>query len=128
MSIANRSRLRALNFGLLTALLAVACDQLNPTKAVSAGGVISVSITPSNVQVAVGQTTQLQAVIVGDSTQGVRWRAGNPAIATVDSTGLVQGVSLGSTTVIAIAVADTTKRGAATVTVVTGTAAVAPRP
>ncbi len=127
MSIGKPSRRGALLLAVAAVLASAACDQTTGIKAVAAGGVRSITITPSTAQVAVGQTTQLTAVIGGDTTGGVTWRTGNAAIATVDNTGLVLGVATGVTTVTALAVADTTKRATATVTVVAGTANLAPR-
>ncbi len=126
MSMGKRSRSRVLLFGTLAALLVTACDQFNPVKAVAATGVTSITITPSNAQVSVGQTTQMTAAIVGDTTGGVSWRTGNAAIATVDNNGLVLGVAIGTTTVTALTVADTTKRATAVVTVVAAAANRAP--
>jgi len=68
--------------------------------------VASVSVTPHSLDLSVGQTGQLTAT-PRDSTGAVlsgrivTWGRLNPAIATVDATGLVTAVAAGTTTVLA---------------------------
>ncbi len=82
----------------------------------------TVSVSPASVTFANGETRQLTATVsfeAGASTD-VTWRSSNPAIAMVAQNGLITAVAQGSTTITAVAVADTTKRASAAVTVVPG--------
>ena len=79
----------------------------------------SVTVTPAPASVAVGLTVQLTAtvkdangLIVTD--RPVTWTSANPAVATVSSTGLVTGVTVGTVTISAKA---ETKTGTSSVTV-----------
>jgi len=67
-------------------------------------GETTVTVTPETATVSVGGTEQLSAVVTdeaGDTLDvTVRWATSNPAIATVDGTGLVTGVAAGSATVV----------------------------
>jgi hypothetical protein len=68
----------------------------------------------------VGTTIRLVATIAAGAAQrnrGVRWTSGNVAVATVDSNGVVASISVGATSIIATARADTTQRAAVPVTV-----------
>lgn len=78
-----------------------------------------VVVTPGSDTVVVGGTRPLAAVVDADSglSRAVAWRSSAPAVATVDSTGRVRGVAVGSATITALSVADTTRRGSAAVTV-----------
>lgn len=63
--------------------------------------VASVTVTPSDVDLTVGQTRQLSAVVRdgdGDSMQGqsVSWQSSNTSIARVSSSGMVTAVAAGS--------------------------------
>ena len=80
----------------------------------------SVTVQPEVASVGMGATRQLTATIVGDVgvSPAVIWRTANPTVAQISQTGVVTGVALGSTTITAIAAADTTRRATATVTVV----------
>ncbi|HSQ29801.1 MAG TPA: Ig-like domain-containing protein [Gemmatimonadaceae bacterium] len=80
----------------------------------------SVTVTPSPASVIVGQTTQLTAtvkdtngLVVTDRT--VTWTSSNTAIATVSSTGLVTGVTIGGP--VTISAKAETKTGTSSVTV-----------
>ena len=60
----------------------------------------SAAIAPSSATVVVGGTQQFVAVVpVKDTAQGVTWSTGDASIATVNASGLVTGVKIGSTTV-----------------------------
>ncbi len=68
----------------------------------------SIQVSPQNATVAVGGTTQLTATGVNsDGTPAnltnVAWSSSSPQVATVSSTGLVTGVSAGTTTITATA-------------------------
>lgn len=80
----------------------------------------SIAITPSTLSMGTGEQRTLAASVnlePGLST-ALTWRSQNNAVATVSSTGVVTGVSVGSTLITAVSVADTTRRGTAAVTIV----------
>lgn len=83
----------------------------------------SVVVTPESDTVVVGGTRPLAVVVDADSglSRAVTWRSSAPAVATVDSTGRVRGVAVGSATITALSVADSTRRGSAVVAVRTPT-------
>lgn len=69
--------------------------------------VSGVSISTSESSINVGNTLQLEATVEPSNAtnQNVTWSSSNPEIATVDeTTGLVTGVSIGTTTIIATSV------------------------
>lgn len=83
--------------------------------------VASVTIAPLSFSMEGGDTTRLRATpkaANGSDLSGrtITWSSGDPAIASVSTTGLVTGFSVGTTTVTASAEG---KRGSATVTVLT---------
>ena len=61
----------------------------------------SVTVSPSTVNVNVTKTTQMTATVqpVTASNKSVTWSSSNTAVATVNSSGLVQGVANGTTTI-----------------------------
>ena len=80
----------------------------------------SIAITPSTISLGTGEQRTLAAAVnlePGLST-ALTWRSQNNAVATVSSTGVVTGVSVGSTLITAVSVADSTRRGTAAVTIV----------
>ena len=96
----------------------VACDDVDPLP--PAPQVISVTVVPQTVQLAVGQTASLAATVIGDAgltDRTVTWSSSNPSIATVDANGVVRGVSAGQTTILAASRADANVKGAASVVV-----------
>ena len=86
---------------------------------VRSAGVASVTVDPPSASVLVGGTAQLGAT-VRDAEGGVitdrppLWSSGNSGVATVDQSGLVRGVSPGTTTIVAARDGHT---GSATITV-----------
>ncbi len=81
--------------------------------------VASITISPPSITVAVGQTSQLTAVLKdskGNVLTGreVRWSSNRTADATVSSSGMVRGVSVGSATITATSEGES---GTAAVTV-----------
>ena len=79
-----------------------------------------VSLSPTLVNLATNEQRTLQvtvAIEAGLST-AVTWRSSAPAVATVTQTGVVRGVAFGTTNITAVAVADTTLKGTATINVV----------
>ena len=94
-------------------------------------GVASVRVTPSSAAIKVGETVHLQAEPLdasGNLLDGrtVTWSSGNDAIATVDNTGLVTGVSAGATTITATSEGKTGTSGIAVAAAVPASIAVAP--
>jgi uncharacterized protein (DUF1800 family) len=86
---------------------------------------IVVTLTPKNVTIGAGNTTQFQATVTGTTDIQLTWAVnnvpyGNSTVGTVDGNGNytapVNIVGLGSVTVTATSVVDTTKSGSATVT------------
>lgn len=62
----------------------------------------SVTITPASLDVVVGKTTQLTAKLSpDDTTDNVTWKSEKESVATVDKNGLVKGISIGTTKIIA---------------------------
>ena len=79
-----------------------------------------VTVSPATATLGLGQTRTLSAQVQieeGMST-AVTWRTANPSVAMVASNGTVTGVSQGTTVVTAVSVADTTRRGTATITII----------
>jgi uncharacterized protein (DUF1800 family) len=86
---------------------------------------IVVTLTPKNVTIGAGNTTQFQATVTGTTDIQLNWSVngvpyGNSTVGTVDGNGNytapVNIVGLGSVIVTATSVVDTTKSGSATVT------------
>jgi uncharacterized protein (DUF1800 family) len=86
---------------------------------------IVVTLTPKTITIGAGNTTQFQATVTGSTDTQVTWAVnnipyGNSSVGTVDSNGNytapVNIVGLGSVTVTATSVVDTTKSGSAVVT------------
>jgi hypothetical protein len=84
-----------------------------------AGGVTSVTVTPANASVGIGQQIQLAASVVADSgvSTDLNWTSSSDLIATVSGTGLVTGVGLGTTTIVATSVANSARSFAVQITV-----------
>lgn len=79
----------------------------------------SVSVSPATAALATGQTVQLNATVTAQGTlsTAVTYRSSNPAVASVNFSGLVSAVGNGSATITVLANADTTKRATAAITV-----------
>jgi Bacterial surface proteins containing Ig-like domains len=81
--------------------------------------VTSVVTTPATATVAVGNVTNIDsAVLPAAANQAVVWTSGTPANATVNSSGRVTGVAVGTSTITATSVVDPTKSDTTVVTVV----------
>lgn len=93
---------------ILVAVLAIAFANCGNHKLVSIG------VTPNSATSDIGQSVQFHAVgsyvlqssrqrppSTQDITDQVSWSSGNPAVATINSSGLAQVVGLGSTTIVA---------------------------
>ena len=107
--------------GVVTLGLAACGDNVTvaPPPPPPTAGVTSVTVTPANASVGIGQTIQLAASVVADSgvSTGLDWTTSNALIATVSSTGLVTGAGLGTTTVIATSQANHARSAAVSITV-----------
>lgn len=80
--------------------------------------VTSVVTTPATATVAVGNVTNIDsAVLPAAANQAVTWTSSTPANATVNSSGRVTGVAIGSSTITATSVSDPTKTDTTVVTV-----------
>ncbi|AZD07569.1 hypothetical protein C4K26_2166 [Pseudomonas chlororaphis] len=80
--------------------------------------VTGVTVTPATASIAVAATRQMAATVAPTgASQAVTWSSGTPGVATVNSAGLVTGVSAGTSVITATSVADGTKAGTATITV-----------
>lgn len=86
---------------------------------------IVVTLTPKAVTIGAGNTTQFQATVTGSTDTEVTWSVntvpyGNNTVGTIDGNGNYTApnniVGLGSVTITATSVVDTTKSGSATVT------------
>lgn len=90
-------------------------SKLNPVPSVPVTGV---TMTPATTSVAIGATRQLTAKVAPDnaSNSAVTYQSSAPAVATVNSNGLVTAVSAGSAT-ITVTTADGAKTATTAVTV-----------
>jgi hypothetical protein len=116
--VPNRPPVELLRSGVLAIGLGlIACTSGGSTT--PAPTVSSVTVAPATASVVAGQSTQLAAnvVVSNGAATTVTWSSGNTAIATVGSTGMVQGVSAGTTTIVATSTVNPSKQGTATVTV-----------
>lgn len=83
-------------------------------------GVRSIMVSPSTLSLRTAQAIAISATVVAETgaSTAVQFISRNPAIATVASAGLVTGVSVGTVSIIARAVADTTVMDSVLVAVV----------
>ena len=81
--------------------------------------VTNITVSPLSISLVVGDRGQITATIqpVGAINTGILWDSLNQGVATVNSTGLVTAVSVGSTYITAISAGDSTKRTAVLVNV-----------
>ncbi len=70
----------------------------------------TLSVTPVSLRIGIQEQRPLAAVVDGVPSQDVIWRNDNPNVATVSTLGVVTGVQLGTTTIVAIHPADSTVR------------------
>ncbi|WP_396216894.1 beta strand repeat-containing protein [Gemmatimonas sp.] len=82
-------------------------------------GVRSVSVSPSAAAIVGTQSLQLSTTVdaKGGAPTSVTYRNSNPTVASVSASGLVSALSAGTTTITAVAVADTTRRSTSQITV-----------
>lgn len=77
---------------------------------------IMVSLVPNAAEIQIGQTLQFVATVTGGPTS-VTFASNAPAVATVNATGVVTGVALGSATITATSTVDANAKASATITV-----------
>ncbi|MBL0938728.1 MAG: Ig-like domain-containing protein [Gemmatimonadaceae bacterium] len=120
LSVSSNGRLVAYGIGTATVRLTSAADiSVRDSAIVRVGPARIVTVSPASTQLVAGETRVLSAQVQiedGLST-AVTWRSSNSSVAMVASNGMVTGISQGTTTITAIAVADTTRRGTATVVI-----------
>lgn len=120
LSVSSNGKLVAYGVGTATVRLASSADvALRDSAIVRVGPPRIVTVSPASVQMVAGETRTLQAAVqieAGLST-AVQWRSSNPSVAMVASTGMVTGVSQGTATITAVSLADSTRRGTATVSI-----------
>lgn len=88
------------------------------TRLVSPTAVTGVTVAPGTASIAVAATRQLTATVApGGASQAVTWTSATPSVATVNSSGLVTGVAVGTSVITATSVADGTKTSTSTITV-----------
>lgn len=82
-------------------------------------GVRSMQVNPSNASIRAGDTQNFSVTFDADAgvSQAVTWTSGDAAVATVSATGVVTGVTAGTTTIRATSVADPRISSTANVTV-----------
>lgn len=104
LSVDNKGKITANNPGDATVTATVQGVSGQTTVSAVNLSASQLQIIPATVKLAVGTTTKLTAIVTfsDNSTQDVSsqvvWSSGSQSIATVDTTGLVTGVSAGSTT------------------------------
>ncbi len=81
--------------------------------------VSALNIVPTALSIRAGDLSPIRATVQGDAGAAttVQWATLNPSIALVDASGIVTGVAVGTTTVLARATADPSVMATATITV-----------
>jgi uncharacterized protein YjdB len=79
----------------------------------------SIAVTPASVSLSLNQQQQLVAAVTADPglSTAVTWQTSDAAVASVSAAGVVTAIGFGSAQVTAVAVADTTRRASATISV-----------
>jgi Big-like domain-containing protein/pre-peptidase len=104
-------RCRCAVVALATGLVGAACDSTRPLPP-------AVFVQPTTLKLQDGDTAKLTAKLRNPKSRIVRWSSSNPAVATVDLTGLVTAVVNGTTDVIVRMTDDTTISATVPVTVI----------
>jgi len=95
-------------------------DVVGPPSQTVGTNVISVTVSPSNVPMNVGDKVTLAASVnaeAGVTNRTVTWSSSNTTVADVDANGVVTAKAVGTASIVASAVANTAIKGAAVVTV-----------
>lgn len=87
--------------------------------------ITSVTVSAAKTSLAVGESTQATAnvTVTNNAAKTVTWSTSNPAVASVDATGMVMAKAVGTADITATSTVDNSKKGKVTITV---TAAPAP--
>ena len=99
----------------------VADTRVSATASITVGSLRTIVVSPATSSIATGEERTLTAVVNIEAglSRDVTWRSSAPAIATVTTmSGIVRGVALGTTTITAVSLADSTLRGSAVINVV----------
>ncbi len=99
---------------------AVADTSLHATAAVRVMPVIrNIVVSPATAELGIGQSRTFTAAVTADqgASTAITWSSSDPAVASVNAQGEVTAIALGTVTIRARAVADTTREGTATLTV-----------
>ena len=85
----------------------------------SAPSVLKVAISPAVVALEAGQTMNLTpaVTVAGGASQAVTWSSSNPAVVSVNASGMITCVAPGNAIIMATSSADATKKGTCSVTV-----------
>lgn len=79
----------------------------------------AVAVTPAAATLNINNAQQLTATVTADAglATTITWRSASPAVATVNGSGLVTAVGVGTANILAISTADTTRRATSVITV-----------
>lgn len=79
----------------------------------------SIVVSPASATLNIGQTRAFSAAVVVDqgASGAIAWSSGNPAVASVNAQGVATAVGVGTTSIRARSVADTTRESVATLVV-----------
>jgi uncharacterized protein YjdB len=131
VSVSSTGLVTAIAIGTGTIRATSAADtRVSATATITVQAARNISLTPTTVSLGAGQTQALQATVQIDPglPTTVTWRTSAATVATVSAAGVVAGVALGTATITAVSVGDTTLRATATVNVVPIVRAVAVTP
>jgi uncharacterized protein YjdB len=131
VSVSSTGLVTAIAIGTGTIRATSAADtRVSATATITVQSARNISLTPTTVSLGAGQTQALQATVQIDPglPTTVTWRTSAATVATVSAAGVVAGVALGTATITAVSVGDTTLRATATVNVVPIVRAVAVTP
>ena len=102
-TITDEGKVTAVSIG--TAIITAKCDNVSATCTVTVIPVPSegIVISPSEVEMLLGDTFALSAIVYPETTtdKSVTWGSDNPAVASVSSSGVVTALNLGSATITA---------------------------
>ena len=106
-SVASNGQVKAKTKGMAVISASIADVRGSATVNVQNAAISTVAVSLTAASISVGQTTQATAVLTAVdgsivTDRIVAWQSSNPAIVTVDATGLVKGIALGTATISAI--------------------------
>jgi uncharacterized protein YjdB len=103
-TISNTGVLQGVATGTATITASSSTVSGSTTVTVVVSGVASIQVSPTNASISSGQTQQFKATAVlqdgeqRDVTNAVTWKSSNPAVATIDATGLATALSVSGST------------------------------